>query len=150
MLRRSRRRRCVFSPRSRLAATSDSSFGVLQAASKDLPKPWKAVWGEIDFPDSGTGQWAVFESLVCLVAVASMVFDLESGARIVVKMLSAPRRIADADSKDWYYWNADTDETTWIKPSAVNMALPPGWTAVFDDASGEYFFWHVATVRTPL
>lgn len=27
------------------------------------------------------------------------------------------------------------------------MALPPGWTAVFDDASGEYFFWHVATVR---
>ena len=50
----------------------------VQAASKDLPKPWKAVW--------------------------------------------------DADSKDWYYWNADTDETTWIKPSAVNMTLPPGWT----------------------
>jgi uncharacterized protein YaiE (UPF0345 family) len=56
--------------------------------------------------------------------------------------------IADADSKDFYYWNEETDETTWIRPVAHSMKLPKGWVAVLDEESGEYFYWNQVTDAT--
>lgn len=58
------------------------------------------------------------------------------------------RAVVDRTSGDIYFWNEETDETSWLRPTSHSMKLPKGWVAVLDEESGEYFYWNQTTDQT--